>query len=145
MQAIHFEEVLEKITAKDPRYHRDAYLFVREALDHTQKEICKKQEQQLRHVSGEELLDGIRDYALRQYGPMSLTLLHEWGVRRTDDFGEIVFNMVEAGLLNKTDSDSRADFKDGYNFEEAFLKPFRPSSPPATPRESKPAQSPEKH
>jgi uncharacterized repeat protein (TIGR04138 family) len=128
MHEVTFEEALEQIAAKDPRYHRDAYLFVREALDHTQKLIVKENRGRLRHVSGQELLDGIRDYALGQFGPMAMTVLNEWAVHRCEDFGEIVFNMVDIGLLAKTEHDDRADFAGGYDFETAFRKPFVPAS-----------------
>jgi uncharacterized repeat protein (TIGR04138 family) len=138
-----FEEGLELILAKDPRFHRDAYLFIREALDHTQKAIIKENRGQLRHVSGQELLGGIREFALSQFGPMTITVLEEWNIRACQDFGEIVFNMVEAGLLAKTDKDSREDFQNGYDFNEAFLKPFRPQSKRALekPPEPKPSQA----
>ena len=132
MQAVNFEELLEPILAKDPRYHRDAYLFLREALDHTQKNVGRPKKGEIRHVSGQELLSGIRDCALQQFGPMTLTVLEEWGIKRCEDFGEIVFNMVESGLLAKTDKDSRDDFKPGYDFHEAFRKPFLPSDRKAT-------------
>jgi uncharacterized repeat protein (TIGR04138 family) len=123
-----FEEGLEQILAKDQRYHRDAYHFLREALDFTQKCIVKENRGQLRHVTGQELLAGIRDFALAQFGPMAMTVLEEWGVKRCEDFGEIVFLMVEIGMLAKTDKDSREDFQDGYEFAEAFRKPFLPQS-----------------
>jgi len=128
MQEVNFDEALEQILAKDARYHREAYLFVREALDYTQKLICKQAQGQFRHVSGQELLDGIRPYALAQFGPMVMTVLEEWGVHKCRDFGEIVFNMVEIGLLAKTDKDCREDFDSGYEFNEAFRKPFLPST-----------------
>ena len=142
MQAVNFEEELEKILAKDSRYHRDAYLFVREALDHTQKMIGKpSKKDEIRHVTGQQLLAGIRDYALLQYGPMAMTLLAEWGVRSCGDFGEMVFNMVECSLLAKTDRDTRDDFKDAYTFEQAFREPFLPSKKkPAPMSEPKPFQ-----
>jgi uncharacterized repeat protein (TIGR04138 family) len=127
MQEVNFEEVLEQVLAKDARYHREAYVFVREALDYTQKLIGKQSPGQIRHVSGQELLDGIRQYSLAQFGPMVMTVFEEWGVRNCRDFGEIVFNMVEIGLLAKTEDDSRADFEGGYGFEDAFRKPFLPS------------------
>ena len=131
MHGINFDEELEKILAKDPRYPREAYLFVREALDHTQKMVGKPAKDDVpRHVSGQQLLEGIREYALQQYGPMSMTVLAEWGIRRCEDFGEIVFNMVENSLLAKTDKDSRDDFKPGYDFDTAFRKPFLPSKAP---------------
>jgi uncharacterized repeat protein (TIGR04138 family) len=126
MHEVSFEEALAKIAAKDPRYQREAYLFVREALDHTQKNIAKSAGGRVRHVSGQELLAGIREYALQQFGPMTKTLLEEWGVRSCQDFGDIVFNMVDANWLAKTEKDSRADFLHGYDFDEAFRKPFLP-------------------
>jgi uncharacterized repeat protein (TIGR04138 family) len=124
MQETSFEESLEKILARDPRFHRDAYLFVREALDFTQKNIVKENRGKIRHVTGQELLEGIRDYALSQFGPMTLTVFDEWGIHSSRDFGDIVFNMVETGWLAKTEKDSRDDFQEGYDFDEAFRKPF---------------------
>jgi uncharacterized repeat protein (TIGR04138 family) len=142
MQEVSFEEALAQIQAKDPRYSRDAYLFVREALDHTQKSVAKSV-RRVRHVSGQELLEGIREFALEQFGPMTKTLLEEWGVRCCQDFGEIVFNMIEVGWLAKTDKDSRADFSNGYDFDEAFVKPFLPKGKQtARSPEPKPAQPP---
>jgi uncharacterized repeat protein (TIGR04138 family) len=126
MQEANFDEVLEQILAKDPRFAREAYLFVREALDFTQKLVGRENRGAIRHVSGQELLDGIRQLALQQFGPMTATVFEEWGVKNCRDFGDIVFNMVEIGLLAKTDKDSRDDFQNGYNFVEAFQKPFWP-------------------
>ena len=128
MHGINFDEELDKIVAKDPRYTREAYLFVREALDHTQKMIGKPPKDDApRHVSGQQLLNGIREYGLQQYGPMTVAVLAEWGLRCCEDFGEIVFNMVENSLLAKTEQDTREDFKGGYSFEDAFRKPFVPA------------------
>jgi uncharacterized repeat protein (TIGR04138 family) len=138
MDGINFDEVLDKIVAHDPRYQREAYLFLREALDHTQKMILKTaaaasarqpiKDDAPRHVSGQQLLEGIRDYATQQFGPMAATVLNEWGIKRCEDFGELVFNMVEKSLLAKTDKDSRDDFKGGYDFDAAFRQPYLPKS-----------------
>jgi uncharacterized repeat protein (TIGR04138 family) len=128
MQEINFDATLENILATDTRYHRDAYLFVREALDFTQKLVVKENRGQVRHVTGQELLEGIKQLALQQFGPMVITVFEEWGVKNCRDFGEIVFNMVEIGLLAKTEKDSRDDFQTGYDFDDAFRKPFRPQS-----------------
>jgi len=141
MQEVSFEQALEQLQDMDPRYARDAYVFLREALDHTQKAVVKSARESrgsrgekppeglpVRHVSGQELLDGIRTYALEQFGPMVLTVFEEWGITSCADFGDIVFNMVEIGLLAKTDQDSRQDFRNGYGFEEAFKKPFLPQA-----------------
>ena len=133
MQAVNSDEVIDLIAARDGRYRKDAYVFVRDALEHTQKMIGKPKRDEIRHVSGQELLGGIREYALQQYGPMTITVLEEWGVQRCEDFGELVFNMVENGLLAKTDKDSRDDFKNGYSFEDAFRRPFLPAGRQAAP------------
>jgi uncharacterized repeat protein (TIGR04138 family) len=134
MQEINFDETVEIILSRDTRYTREAYTFVREALDFTQKLIVKENRGQIRHVSGQELLEGIRQFALQQFGPMVVTVFAEWGIRDCRDFGEIVFNMVETRLLAKTDHDSREDFQSGYDFTDTFRKPFWPSqkSPPVS-------------
>lgn len=140
MQELTFEEALERILAKDKRYHRDAYLFVRDALDHTRKLIGKESTTSRggfdaetvkprgpdRHVTGPELLEGIRQQAFAEFGPMAITVFEEWGVRSCRDFGEIVFNLVEIGQFSKTAEDSRTDFDGGYDFTDAFRKPFLP-------------------
>ena len=128
MQEVNFDEVVEEIFAKDPRYARDAYNFLREALDFTQKIIGKENHGKVRHVTGQELLNGIRQFALVQFGPMTRTVLEEWGIKNCGDFGELVFNMVESGLLAKTEKDSRADFQNGYDFTDAFCKPYWPQA-----------------
>lgn len=129
MQKPNFTDVIDEIIASDPRFDRDAYLFVRDGLDFTVKMLKKNPQSppSHRHVSGQELLDGLRRHALDQFGPMSKTVLEHWGIKHCEDFGDIVFNMVEKGILGKTDKDSREDFKGGYDFEEAFVKPYRPS------------------
>jgi len=128
MQEVNFDEALDKILAADARFHRDAYLFMREALDFTQKLVGRENQGKVRHVTGQELLDGLRQYALQQFGPMSMTVFEEWGIHNCQNFGEIVFNMVEIGLLAKTDKDTRDDFHTGYDFTEAFRKPYWPAA-----------------
>ena len=137
MQEDAFLELIHTLCTKDNRYAPDAYLFVRQALDITVKMLEKPPEGPGRHVSGRELLDGIRNFALQEFGPMTRTVLRSWGINATADFGDIVFNLVESGVLGRTDHDSKEDFKDGYDFEEAFVHPFLPeakkpgSGPPA--------------
>lgn len=121
-----FDSVVSAIREEDPRFSRGAYHFVQQGLDHTIKSL-KDKERESNHVSGQELLEGMRDYALDQYGPMAFTLLQHWGVTRCEDFGDIVFNLVEKKVLGKTEHDSKADFAGGYDFREAFLDPFLPS------------------
>lgn len=117
---------LYEITKRDPRYDMEAYLFLREALEFTVQKIKKTSRGPMRHVSGAELADGFREYALEQFGPLTFTVLAKWGIKRTEDIGAIVFNLVEAGELGKTDEDSPEDFNNLYDFYEAFQKPFEP-------------------
>ena len=114
-----FYEKVEKIVEKDPRYKVAAYAFVMLALNYTLAKLDKP-----RHVSGKELLGGIREFGLAQYGPMTKTVFEYWGVRRTRDFGEIVFNLVESKLLGKTDEDKLEDFDGAYDFEEEFVRKY---------------------
>jgi uncharacterized repeat protein (TIGR04138 family) len=115
------EDLLDPILKRDPRYTAEAYFFVREALDHIVRQLDAP-----RHISGQELLEGIRKYALSEFGPIAKRVLSEWGINECIDFGHIVFNLVNEGLLGKTEDDSLDDFADGYDFTEAFLKPFQP-------------------
>lgn len=112
--------ILDKITAKDPRYKADAYLFVLDALNVTVSKLERP-----RHVSGQELSEGIRLFAIDRFGPMARTVLESWGITRTDDFGNIVFNLIDAKLLSKTDDDSIGDFKEVYDFRDAFARPIK--------------------
>lgn len=128
MKKVNFQEALAEILHRDPRYAEEAYHFLREALDFTIKLLDKPVEGPGRHVSAQELLEGIRQFAIKEYGPMALRVLHTWGIRRTEDFGEVVFNMVGSGILGKTDEDRKEDFANGYDFDSAFAKPFRSRS-----------------
>jgi uncharacterized repeat protein (TIGR04138 family) len=112
------------VVERDQRYDVDAYLFVREALTYTVKKLKKNASGEDRHVSGQELAEGIRDYALEQFGPMALTVLNSWGIERTDDFGEIVFNLIEIGELGMQEEDRKEDFNGVYDFDVAFRIPF---------------------
>ena len=120
-----FEAALTEITEREPRYDRASYHFLREALDFTLKER-KKATGQSGHVSGHHLLDGIRRYALKQFGPMVVTVFEHWGLSSTEDFGRMVFALVDAAIFSKTDEDSLEDFNGAYSFEDAFVTPFVP-------------------
>ena len=126
MKKIHFNEALALILQDDARYHQAAYHFVREGLDFTIQKLEKPVEGPGRHVSGQELLIGLRDYAIQEYGPLARRVLAHWGITRCEDFGEMVFNLVNAGVLGKTENDQKADFTGGYDFEDAFVSPFVP-------------------
>ncbi len=123
-----FSEVVELIVKEDPRYSKGAYFFVRKALDYTLKGLKGGgMGEKRKHVSGGQLLEGIRKYALDQFGPMAMTVFEHWSLSECSDFGEVVFNLVEYGVFGKTKSDRREDFKNGYKFKDAFIKPFLPS------------------
>jgi len=138
MQSPSFEDAIRKIVEADNRYEFEAYLFVQEAIQYTQKSLGRHK-QEHKHVGGKELLNGIRDYALTTFGPMSPTVLSEWGIHSCEDFGEIVFNLIRHDQAVQSKSDSRDDFKGGYDFDEAFRKPFLPAKPRVL--EPKPTQS----
>ena len=131
MQKIGFTEALDSIVAGDPRYGRDAYVFLRDALDFTTKQQKKIKGATVRHVAGPELLEGVRRYALQEFGPMVTTVFSSWGIHCCEDIGHMVFNLIEAGIFGKTEEDSLEDFKNVYDFEVACVKPFTPAKPTA--------------
>ena len=125
-----FSTTVDAIIARDPRFERDAYLFVRDALEFTTKQQKKKSARSLPecHISGQQLLEGVRLYALSQYGPMVPTVFEHWRVRSCEDIGSIVFNLIEAREFGKSEQDTIEDFRRGYDFDEAFVQPFRPQA-----------------
>lgn len=112
-----FLKKIEEILEKDPSYKFEAYTFVLAALHDTVSALKKP-----RHITGQELALGIRKYALDQFGPMVLTVLHHWGIRTTLDFGKIVYALIDVQLLSKQPEDRLEDFDKVYDFEEAFGK-----------------------
>ena len=128
MKRLSFEEAMRLILKEDPRYPLEAYVFLRLALDFTIRTMNKPTQGPARHITGQELLDGIRLYALQECGPITRTVLNEWGLTKTEDFGDLVFNLVNHGVLGKTDQDKIEDFANGYSFQAAFTDPFLPSS-----------------
>lgn len=111
---------IRAIVKKDPRYRIEGYCYVFEALDFTLKRLAAH-----RHVTGRELCEGIRDLAIEKFGPLAKTVFDHWGIRTTDDFGAIVFNLVDAGLMGKTDTDSPEDFRSVFLFDEAFERDLK--------------------
>ena len=117
-----FYQVVEEIYAKDSRYKPDSYEFVLQALHFTQAKLKRET-----HVTGGELAGGIREFAIQQYGPMAKVVLNHWGINKTQDLGNIVFNLIDKNLLSKTKEDSIGDFRDVYDFESAFGNVLRDS------------------
>ena len=106
---------IARICATDARYAPEAYLFTLAALHYTVAALPEP-----RHVSGQELVTGIRQYALDQFGAMASMVFEHWGIHATEDFGHIVFTLVEAKVLSKTEQDTLADFRGIYEFGTAF-------------------------
>lgn len=110
------DAIILDLVKRDPRYRTEAYHFVFEALDYT----LSARGGGRRHVTGAEILEGARRLALERFGYLARVVLRHWGVTRTGDFGEVVFNLIAADLLQKTADDRKEDFEDLYDFEEAF-------------------------
>lgn len=134
MQKLEFEEAVESIVTRDPRFDRVAYQFLRESLDFTVQRLKKIRPGRSSHVSAHELLDGIRLFALKQFGPMVVTVLDYWGIRRCEDFGEMVYLLIQTGAFGQSETDSQRDFEGAYTFHDAFVAPFLPSVPPESSR-----------
>jgi len=124
--SLELDAVLARLEARarEGRYALAAYDFVLRGLDHTLKSLPE-----LRHVSGQELVHGIERFAKAEFGPMAKHVLNTWGIRRTDDFGAIVFELVEQGVLRKTPDDSPEDFADRFDFDEVFERNYYKDHP----------------
>lgn len=127
-----FDTLVTNIIKKDPRYSFAAYVFLKEALEYTIKSIYPESTSPPRNINipGKKLLDGIRQFALLQYGPLTITVFNQWNIKNTEDFGHIVFNLVNSGILTKSKEDSIDDFKNVFDFYEAFQKPFLSQNTP---------------
>lgn len=121
---------LLNVAKSDGRYRLQAYQFLFDALD-TTVELAGKQgtSGQDKHVSGKELLEGMRVHATRLFGPLAAQVWRSWGVRETADWGRIVFNLVDHEMLRRQDTDSIEDFDDGYDFDEVFVASYTPALP----------------
>ena len=138
-----------KTFSRDKRYALDAYVFVFEALKYAQEELGlgterpsdeaeesdefrggEQRRQPPRHLTGQELCEAIRRFALEQYGFMAKCVLNSWGITRTGDFGEIVYNLIKIGQMRKTKQDRREDFDDVFDFETALVQEFKISTDP---------------
>jgi uncharacterized repeat protein (TIGR04138 family) len=111
--------LLEEIAEKDPRYRLEAYTFVLSGLGYTMKRLKRSG-----HVSGQELTEGLGEYAVQEYGKMARTVMEHWGIKTTEDFGHIVFILIDHNLLGKTAQDRIDDFRNGFDFKEVFDTAF---------------------
>ena len=121
-------KTLRRIFKKDPRFAINAYLFVQESLDVAVKTVLRKHPRKgalPTNVTAADWLDGFREHALAEFGPLAHFVMKEWGVRSTDDVGEIVEHLVKAGVISRQPGDSYEQFKGVFSFEEAFDAPYR--------------------
>lgn len=128
MQKEQFEDAINRILARDGRFERGAFFFLKEALDYTVQDVSVKTPENSKHVSAAQLLDGFRELALKEFGPMAATLFNEWGIHCCADIGDIVFLLIQEGVFGKQDNDRQEDFVEVFTFENAFVTPFLPQS-----------------
>ncbi|MHC4850750.1 MAG: Minf_1886 family protein [Planctomycetota bacterium] len=120
------EERIAMLRRRDRRYARNAYYFILDALDYTIEHLGRhRQVGEARHVGGREVLEGARELAAQEFGPMAQIVFKRWGISRTEDVGELVFNLIEIGLLSRRAEDTRLDFVDGFDFGHAFEQKYR--------------------
>jgi uncharacterized repeat protein (TIGR04138 family) len=113
------EGVMDQIRLREQRFDERAYLFVLAALEHSQARLTER-----RHISGPELANACRELALQRFGVMARLVLEQWGVQSTGDIGDIVFTLVDMGLLVSQPEDSRDDFLGVFDFSEAFERAY---------------------
>jgi len=121
-----FDRAVGEIMAQDRRFDPMAYYFLKEALDFTVKRLKADGKRRSRHVSGPELLEGFRDHAIEQFGPMASTLMREWGVREAGDVGEMVFQLIDQHVFGRQESDQPEDFRTAIDLEASLTEPFLP-------------------
>lgn len=115
------EERISHLRRRDRRYSRNGYFFVLDALDYTIESLGRDRKTgESRHIGGKDLLIGLQELAAEQFGPMATVCLERWGIKSTEDVGEIVFNLIDSGLLSRRPADSRLDFADGFDFKPTF-------------------------
>ncbi len=120
MSELNFEQELYGILERDSRYSRNAYLFAFQALEYTMKSFLQLDEDKRRHVSAQELLDGMKEYAIKHFGYMARYVWESWGIGSTDDWGNVVYNLIDAGLMKQNEEDSPELFSGVFDFEEVF-------------------------
>jgi uncharacterized repeat protein (TIGR04138 family) len=128
-----YKNKLQQLSESFPDYRMDAYVFISEAVAYT-VEKSNANSDDSRHISGRELLDGFKQLALQQFGPLALDVLQDWGIKQCEDVGILVFRLVENGLLGARDEDSPVDFQNGFDFQREFLNPFVNQEKPEPPQ-----------
>ena len=130
MSHLSFDDAVKKIRLTETRFSLPAYEFVRRSLDHALQRLGRADQKKPAHVRGEELLESFRALALQEFGPMAKTVLNDWGISTCTEVGEVVFRLVQHGILGKSETDKIDDFQEIYTFREAFECPFLPKAIP---------------
>jgi len=136
MAHLSMDQAIAKLREQDSKYAPASYHFIRRALDHSLRKLKREDADRPAHVTGKELLEGFRDLALAEFGPLAKTVLEDWGVIKCADVGEIVFQLVGMGVLGKNDNDKIDDFEELWSFAEAFDIPFQPQAIAPSPKKS---------
>ena len=127
------QRAMEQLLIRDPRYKLEAYIFMRDALSFAQRQMLpttsEVDEDESRHMTGQQLCEACRMFALDQFGYLAKLVLANWGLKSTSDFGEVVYNLIEIKHMRKSASDRREDFDNVYRFEDAFEPSFELLSP----------------
>lgn len=122
------DQAIAKLREQNSKFAPTAYHFIRRALDHSLRRLKREDADHPAHVTGKELLEGFRDLALAEYGPLAKTVLEDWGITKCAEVGEIVFQLVSLGVLGKNENDKIDDFQELWSFAEAFDNPFQPQA-----------------
>jgi len=129
-----FERAVGEIVRRDPRFDPLAYYFLKDSLDFTVKRLTGGARARYQHITGSELLEGFRDHALEQFGPMASTLMEEWGVREAHHVGEMVFHLIDERVFGRQESDRKEDFANNFDLAESLRRPFLPTRRADRPR-----------
>lgn len=136
MSQLSFVATVKQICQTESRFSPTAYEFVRRSLDHALERLGRKGQKKPAHVRGEELLESFRALALKEFGPMAKSVLNDWGIFNCTEVGQVVFQLVQHGILGKSETDKIDDFQEIYTFTEAFDHPYLPKAVPAKNRPS---------
>jgi uncharacterized repeat protein (TIGR04138 family) len=126
-QTLPREKTLEQIVLEVGLYQREAYEFIQHGLAFTAQQVHgqTQSEKKARHVSGQQLCEGLRDFALAQWGLLARAVLRKWGITSTLDFGRIVFALIDAQQMQKTEDDTIEDFRNVFDFRTSFDSGYR--------------------
>lgn len=128
-EKVRFEDAVAQITSTDKRFKKEGYHFLKDTLERTISKLREEELLEHRQVTGPELLDGLVEYALSEYGSMAVAILDSWGIRSGEDIGDMVFQLIEARAFGSSEEDSPSDFHGVMDLRRELLAPYRPTRP----------------